>query len=158
MTSWIVTQNQRFRAACSERAVNNLLSLEWSSDLAGHFHLGTGADAQINPEELVRMSPVTYSAQIETPLLIMHAENDMRCPIEQADSLFIPLHRRGHHVEYWRFPGEGHEMSRSGSPSHRIQRAEIINEWFHRMLDVTDGSMAPDEASQIKTTTLTENK
>jgi dipeptidyl aminopeptidase/acylaminoacyl peptidase len=80
------------------------------------------------------MSPATYVANITAPLLILHSENDLRCPIEQADALFVPLRQRGHDVEYWRFPGEGHELSRSGAPKHRIRRAELIIEFFQRKL------------------------
>jgi dipeptidyl aminopeptidase/acylaminoacyl peptidase len=54
--------------------------------------------------------------------------------MEQADQLFVALRLLGREVELVRFPGEGHELSRSGSPAHRIQRAEIILEWFDRHL------------------------
>ena len=59
-----------------------------------------------------------------------HANRDLRCHIEQADQLFVALRLLGKPVEYWRFPEEGHELSRSGSPRHRVQRAEIILDWF----------------------------
>ena len=80
------------------------------------------------------MSPVTYVANIHTPLLILHSEGDLRCPIAQAEQLFVALRLLGRDVEFWRFPGEGHELSRSGSPMHRVRRAEIIEEWFDRHL------------------------
>jgi dipeptidyl aminopeptidase/acylaminoacyl peptidase len=81
------------------------------------------------------MSPITYVRDITAPVLILHSENDLRCPIEQADALFVALRLLRHpDVEYWRFPGEGHEMSRSGSPQHRIRRAEIILDFFGRTL------------------------
>jgi dipeptidyl aminopeptidase/acylaminoacyl peptidase len=73
-------------------------------------------------------------ADIHTPLLILHSEDDLRCPVEQADQLFVSLRMLGRDVEYHRFPGEGHELSRSGSPRHRIQRAEIILDFFGRHL------------------------
>ena len=68
-----------------------------------------------DPEEYCTQSPVTYAERITTPLLIVHSENDLRCPIEQAEELFIPLRLLGREVELVRFPGEGHELSRSGS-------------------------------------------
>ncbi len=133
-TSWTITHTNRFAAACSERAVNNQLSAEWSSDMAGVILKETGVDPLIHPEELVRMSPITYVRDIETPVLILHSENDLRCNIEQADALWVALRRLGKEVEYWRFPGEGHDLSRTGSPAHRIQRAELIIDWFSRKL------------------------
>ena len=81
------------------------------------------------------MSPITYVKVIATPLLILHSENDLRCPIEQADCLFVALRRPGRRdVEYYRFPAENHELSRAGSPKHRVQRADLIVEFFRRHL------------------------
>ena len=81
------------------------------------------------------MSPITYVRDLTAPILIIHSEHDLRCHPEQADALFVALRMLGHpDVEYWRFPGEGHELSRSGSPKHRIRRAEIINAFFERTI------------------------
>jgi dipeptidyl aminopeptidase/acylaminoacyl peptidase len=134
MTSWMVSHTDRFAAGCSERSCNNLLTEEWSSDLAGVFHWFHGVGAIDHPEEYLRMSPVTYVEDIHTPLLILHSEQDLRCHVEQADQLFVRLRLLGREVEYWRFPAESHELSRSGSPVHRQQRAEIILDWFGRWL------------------------
>jgi len=134
MTSWIVGHTDRFAAACSERAVNNLLSEDWSSDAAGGFAWELGVDPLENPEEYLRMSPIAYVKQIKTPLLIVHSEDDWRCPIEQADCLFVALRRLERDVEYYRFPAENHDLSRSGSPKHRVQRADLIVEFFRRRL------------------------
>ena len=135
MTSWLLGRSDRFAAGCTERAVNNLFSEEWSSDLHGSFHRELGVTHLDDPDEYLRMSPVTYAADITAPVLIIHSEQDLRCPTEQADALFVALRMLGHpDVEYWRFPGEGHELSRSGSPKHRIRRAEIINAFFDRTI------------------------
>ncbi|MGH3356904.1 MAG: S9 family peptidase [Nocardioidaceae bacterium] len=130
MTTWVVSHTDRFRAACSERAANNLLSLEWSSDAGGAFRTHVGASHLDAPEIYRAMSPITYVRDINTPLLVMHSENDLRCPIEQADQLFVAMRLLRKEVELVRFPAESHEMSRSGSPAHRRQRAEIILDFF----------------------------
>jgi dipeptidyl aminopeptidase/acylaminoacyl peptidase len=132
MASWLCARTDRFAAGCSERAVNNLLSEEWSSDLAGTFWRELGVTHLDHAEEYLRMSPATYVADIRCPMLLLHSESDLRCNIEQADALFVPLRMLGRDVEYWRFPGEGHELSRSGAPKHRIRRAELIIEFFRR--------------------------
>lgn len=148
MTSWIVGHTDRFAAACSERAANNLLSEDWTSDAAGSFAYELGVDPLENPQEYARMSPITYVKQISTPLLILHSENDLRCPIEQADCLFVALRRLGRRdVEYYRFPAENHELSRSGSPKHRVQRADLIVEFFRRRLGL-EGQEAEKEAEK----------
>jgi dipeptidyl aminopeptidase/acylaminoacyl peptidase len=134
MTTWLVGHTDRFVAACSERAVNNLATEDWTSDIATAFRGYFGGTPLDLPEEYRRMSPITYVRDIHTPLLIIHSEEDWRCPIEQAEQLFVQLRQLGREVEFVRFPAEGHELSRSGSPVHRRQRAEILLEFFGRHL------------------------
>jgi dipeptidyl aminopeptidase/acylaminoacyl peptidase len=71
---------------------------------------------------------------IEVPVLIVHSEEDYRCPINQAEELFVAMRLLGKDVTFYRFPGESHELSRSGSPVHRRQRAEIILDFFAKHL------------------------
>lgn len=71
---------------------------------------------------------------VETPLLILHGENDLRCPIEQAEQLFIALKRLGKQTRFIRFPEANHELSRSGKPSLRVKRLEAILGWFEEYL------------------------
>jgi dipeptidyl aminopeptidase/acylaminoacyl peptidase len=129
MTSWLIGHTDRFRAAVSERAVNAIDSFEGSSDIGWDF-----ADQLYGPDpaERRRQSPLTYADQIGTPLLIIHSEQDWRCPIEQAQRLYVSLRKRDAPVELLIFPGEGHELSRSGAPSHRVARFEAILDWFSR--------------------------
>ena len=135
MTTWIAGHDGRFKAACSERAVNNMLTSCWTSDIGPFFDSGyLGVDYLDDPAELLRVSPVSYVKQIRTPMLILHSENDLRCPIEQAEQLFVALRLLGREVEFHRFPGESHELSRSGAPQHRVRRMEIILEFFGRHL------------------------
>jgi dipeptidyl aminopeptidase/acylaminoacyl peptidase len=134
MTSWIVSHTKRFKAACSERAVNNMLSEFGSSDF-GWFHRAyTGVWPFEDVEPYLAQSPTTYAAEITTPLLILHSENDLRCNIEQAEHLFTILRLLDRDVEFVRFPAESHELSRSGSPFHRVTRLEIVVDWFDRYL------------------------
>jgi dipeptidyl aminopeptidase/acylaminoacyl peptidase len=82
----------------------------------------------------IEKSPSTYAKNIETPVLVMHSEQDLRCNIEQGEHLFNLLRLMGKDVEMLRFPAESHELSRGGSPVHRVQRFEAILEWFGRYL------------------------
>jgi dipeptidyl aminopeptidase/acylaminoacyl peptidase len=135
MASWIVGHTTRFKAALSERAVNHLVSAFGSSDVFWIFERQFGGPMWENIDEWLRMSPVTYAQEIETPLLIVHSENDLRCNVEQGEHLFTLLRLLGKDVEMLRFPAESHELSRSGSPAHRVQRFEAILEWFGRYLE-----------------------
>jgi dipeptidyl aminopeptidase/acylaminoacyl peptidase len=148
MTSWAIGHSDRFAAGCSERACNNLLTLETSSDAAGFFRFVFGIDHLDHPDEYLRCSPITYVKDIRTPVLILHSEEDLRCPVEQADQLFVALRMLGREQEYHRFPAESHELSRSGAPRHRVQRAEIILDWFNRKLrDAADDPAAVPSSS-----------
>ena len=132
MTTWLVGHSDRFRAAISERAVNAFDSFEGSSDIGSKFlDVYIGAD----PERIKAQSPLAYADKIETPILLVHSEEDWRCPLEQAQRLFVSLKRRRAEVEMLIFPGEGHELSRSGLPSHRVARFDAILDWWSRHLD-----------------------
>jgi dipeptidyl aminopeptidase/acylaminoacyl peptidase len=134
MTSWAIGHTNRFRAACSERACNNLLTMEHSADIAGFIRSYVGPDHLTDPGAYLRHSPVSYVRDMTTPVLILHSEDDLRCPISQAEELFVALRLLGRDPVMYRFPGENHELSRSGSPRHRITRAELILDWFRRHL------------------------
>jgi dipeptidyl aminopeptidase/acylaminoacyl peptidase len=134
MTSWIVSHTDRFKAACSERAVNNLVSMYGSSDIGWVFKGYHGVFVHDDVDTYLQMSPWTYAKEIETPLLILHSEQDLRCNIEQAEQLFTTLRLLKKDVELVRFPVESHELSRSGNPVHRVQRFELLLEWFDRYL------------------------
>ncbi len=134
MASWIVGHTDRFKAAVSERAVNNFDSQWGSSDFGWDFKGYTGSFLFEDVNGYLAMSPSTYAKDIRTPLLILHSEDDLRCPVEQAEHLFVTLRLLKRPVELVRFPAESHELTRSGSPIHRVQRFEIIVEWFDRHL------------------------
>ncbi len=135
MATWLAGHHgSRFAAICSERAVNNLISEEWSSDIGTIFQVEHGTTHIDDPEEYARMSPMSSAHNITTPILIIHSENDLRCPMSQAEELFMALRLLRRDVTFYRFPGETHELSRSGSPIHRRQRAEIILDWFSEKL------------------------
>jgi dipeptidyl aminopeptidase/acylaminoacyl peptidase len=134
MTSWAIGHTDRFKAACSERACNNLLTLETNSDIASSFRGIVGRTHLEDPAAYLRQSPVTYVAQMTTPVLILHSEDDLRCPMSQAEELFVALRMLGRDPVFVRFPGESHELSRSGSPRHRVERARLIMDWFTEKL------------------------
>ena len=134
MTSWIIGHTKRFRVAVSERAVNNLVSMFGSSDLFWIFERQFGGPLWEDVGAYLDHSPSTYAHQMETPVLVLHSEQDLRCNIEQGEHLFTLLRLLGKDVEMVRFPAESHELSRSGSPLHRVLRFEAILEWFGRYL------------------------
>jgi dipeptidyl aminopeptidase/acylaminoacyl peptidase len=132
LTSWIVGHSQRFKAACSERAVNCQYTMFGTSDIGHSFNvveLG-GPMPWEDMARYIERSPLTYAKDVVTPLLIIHSEDDLRCPIEQGEQLFVALKKLRREVRFIRFPGENHEMSRSGKPRHRLERFRHILDWF----------------------------
>jgi dipeptidyl aminopeptidase/acylaminoacyl peptidase len=134
MTSWAIAHDHRFKAAVSERAVNQMASAFGSSDLFWVFEQQFGGQWYDHMQAWLDCSPATYAKNIETPVLILHSENDLRCNVEQGEHLFIMLRLMGKETEMLRFPNESHELTRSGSPLHRVQRFEAVLEWFDRYL------------------------
>ena len=78
--------------------------------------------------------PQAVAEKVATPTLVMHSANDLRCPLGQAERYYATLKRSGAEAELLIFPGEDHELSRSGRPRHRRQRFEAILGWWARHL------------------------
>ena len=139
LTSWTVGHTKRFKAACSERAVNCQYTMFGTSDIGHSFNV-VELGGPLPWEDMARYierSPLTYAKDMTTPLLILHSEDDLRCPIEQGEQLFVALKKLKREVRFVRFPGENHEMSRSGKPRHRLERFRHILEWFTKYLGKT---------------------
>ena len=131
MTGWIVGHSDRFLAANAQRGVYDLVGFYGATDQA--FKLvewDFGTTPLEDPDFLWDHSPVAYASDIETPLLLMHAENDYRVAINDAELFYRLLRKRGIDVRLVRYPREGHELSRSGEPGHIVDRLERIRRWF----------------------------
>jgi dipeptidyl aminopeptidase/acylaminoacyl peptidase len=131
MTNWIIGQTNQFKAAVTMRSTCNRISQYGTSDFTMMYNdwefQGTPYD---NPEFYLERSPLTYVKNVTTPVLILHSENDLRCPITQGEEFFVALKKLGKEVEFVRFPDESHNLSRSGQPVHRIERLERLTGWF----------------------------
>jgi dipeptidyl aminopeptidase/acylaminoacyl peptidase len=130
MTNWIVGHTDRFKAAVTQRSVANLMSMFGTCDFGYDIPREFGGSPWHKLDELLRMSPITYVKNINTPLLIIHSELDLRTCIEQGEQLFVALKVLGKEVVLVRFPDECHELSRSGSPDRRAKNLECIVKWF----------------------------
>lgn len=132
MTATLTTRTDRFAAAIVERGYLDGRSFEGSSDI-GWFFPGQYHGSR---EAAVEQSPMTHVDRVVTPTLVIHSEEDWRCPVEQGQRWFAALRLRDIEAELLLFPGEGHELSRSGRPRHRRQRFEEILRWWGRHLPV----------------------
>jgi dipeptidyl aminopeptidase/acylaminoacyl peptidase len=135
MTNWIITQTTRFAAAVTLRSISNWMSFYGVSDIGWTFgKTELGGDWWDMLDTFMEKSPITHVKKVTTPTLIIHSEEDYRCPIEQGEQLFAALKVLGVETEFIRFPGENHELSRSGKPKHRAERLEHMVRWFKKYL------------------------
>ncbi|MBD3401462.1 prolyl oligopeptidase family serine peptidase [candidate division GN15 bacterium] len=134
MTNWMIGHTNRFRAAITQRSVVNLESMFGSSDIGWALEREFDGTPMNNPENYEKCSPLTYMKNVKTPVLIIHSEQDLRCPIEQAEQMFVTLKMLGKTCEMVRFPEEPHGLSRHGRPDRRIARLEWMLKWFDRYL------------------------
>jgi dipeptidyl aminopeptidase/acylaminoacyl peptidase len=132
MTNWIIGHTTRFRAAATQRSISNNVSAFGTSDIGWHFweHEMGQATPWSNAAKLIERSPLTYVPKVKTPLLILHAERDLRCPIEQAEQFFIALRWHGVETTFVRFPEDNHDLTRGGKPRNRVEHAKRIADWF----------------------------
>lgn len=134
-TLWMIGHTKRFKAAVAERVASNLGTLLTTADFAGNtdakYSWGNPWD---HPATMQRQSPVTYVKQMTTPLLLIHSEDDLRTPVGDTLQIYNPLKVLGREVVYVTFPGENHDLSRTGKPLHRIERLHIIADWFAKYL------------------------
>lgn len=137
MTAWVIGHDARFKAAVAQRGVYDLIGFYSTSDIPLLTEREFASAPWEDPQHLWKYSPLAHVEQIHTPLLLIHSENDYRAPIPTAEGLFVALRRLKREVEMVRYPRDGHELSRSGEPKHRVDRLERIVGWFDRHASAT---------------------
>ncbi len=132
MTNWAVTQTNRFKAGVSRNGISNLATSGLLSDQAAWFKLVTIGDGHDTAAYQSNRSPLTFADKITAPLLLLHAEQDIRCPIEESMQLFTALRMRKHKVELVRYPNMSHlmDLPSSGTPLQRMDRLRRTIQWF----------------------------
>ncbi len=134
LTNWIIGHTHRFAAAVTKRCVSDWASFWYSADFTLFTPPWFRKPPFEDPEDYRQRSPVTYAAQIETPLMIVDGEEDWRTPIGQSEAMFRTLIAQRKPAVMVRFPGESHELTRSGLPSHRVQNQHHVRSWFDKYL------------------------
>ncbi len=138
MTGRILPLDHRWKSAVPERGVYSWTSFVGTSDIGFSFPRNYLGDWNYEGwDALWAASPLSRAHEVTTPCLFIHSEDDFRCPIEQAEQFFAVLIEKGVEAEMLRFPGSGHELSRSGKPKYRRERFEAIIDWHRRHLGAT---------------------
>ncbi|MCD4851022.1 S9 family peptidase [Arthrobacter sp. AK01] len=131
LTAWTIAHDHRFKASIVERGFLDPVSFTGSSDIGWFFG---GEYTGGTPEQMAAQSPMAVAGSVKTPTMVVHSENDLRCPIEQGQRYYSQLKAQGVETALLVFPGEDHELSRSGTPHHRRQRFEHILRWWAKFL------------------------
>ncbi len=154
MTSWITAHDQRWRAALTARGIVNWLSFYGVSDASGLVEREFGGmpwpfrSAEEGSYELVmKLSPIVWADQVETPTLIIHSINDYRTPLEGAEQWYRALQKHDVPVKMVLFPDNSHGLSRTGEPWLLVRRLQEYMDWFRYYL-VEDGPVVVDDDSQ----------
>lgn len=134
MTAWLIAKEspERFRAAVAARGVYDLGIWYGSSNTYRLFEGEFGTRPWEDPEVVRQQSPLTYVANIRTPLLLLHADTDFRTTVAGAEAMYRALKVLGREVEFVRYPREGHELTRAGEPKHRVDHMLRTLEYFER--------------------------
>ncbi len=135
LTNWVVTQTTRFKAAVSQRDISDWSTFWYTAD----FTLFTPTWFRKAPfedrAEFAQRSPITYASRIQTPMMFVLGDEDWRTPSSAGgEPLFRALKYLKRPAVMVRFPGENHELSRSGKPWHRVERLQHIVGWFDKWL------------------------
>lgn len=135
LTNWVVGHTDRFAAAVSQRDIASWAAWWYSADFTLFQPSWFKAPPFQDPQDYVARSPITYIQNVKTPLMLVLGEADYRTPPEAGgEEMFRALKFLKKPVVMVRFPGESHELSRSGQPWHRIERLEHIVGWFDKYL------------------------
>jgi dipeptidyl aminopeptidase/acylaminoacyl peptidase len=135
LTDWTVTQTTRFKAAVAQRDISDWSNWWYTADFTLFQPTWFEGAPFDKVEEFKKYSPITYITKVQTPMLFILGEADYRTPpTGGGEDFFRALKYRHIDTVMVRFPGESHELSRSGQPWHRVERLENIVNWFDKYL------------------------
>ncbi len=135
LTNWTIGHTTRFAAAVSQRDIADWAAWWYSADFTLFQPSWFKAPPFEDPEDYRARSPITYIKSVKTPLMLILGESDWRTPTNSGgEEMFRALKYLKIPTVMIRFPGESHELSRSGQPWHRIERLQHIVGWFDHWL------------------------
>ena len=135
LTNWTITQTTRFAAAVSQRSIADWSGFWYTADFTLFTPTWFRKAPWEDPADFTARSPITHVAKVKTPLMLADGDDDLRTPpADGGEMMFRALKYLKVPTVMVRFPGESHELSRSGKPSHRVERLRHIVGWFDKWL------------------------
>jgi dipeptidyl aminopeptidase/acylaminoacyl peptidase len=127
MTSWVITQTKRFKAASIGAPVTNLMSFTGTTDIPSFVPDYFGAEFWENPEIYQKHSAMFNIKGAATPSLIQHGEQDERVHIAQGMELYNALRRQGVPARMVTYPRMPHGVT---EPRLQLDVMKRNVEWF----------------------------
>ena len=136
MTNWLTARfPDQFKAAVTSRSISNWFSWYGSSDAQGLTEFEFDGYPWEQQELYWDLSPIKYVANVESPTLIIHSEEDWRTPITDGEQWYMALKKLQVPVEFVRYPRSSHGLSRTGEPWLLVDRLERKRSWFDHWLN-----------------------
>jgi dipeptidyl aminopeptidase/acylaminoacyl peptidase len=135
LTNWTIGHTQRFKAAVSQRSIADWAGFWYNADFTLFQPIWFRGAPWEEEADFKARSPITYIKDVNTPLMLVEGDSDLRAPpADGGEQMFRALKYLHKPVVMVRFPGESHELSRSGKPAHRVERLQHIVAWFDKYL------------------------
>ncbi len=131
MTSWIVTQTKRFKAASAGAPVTNLMSFNGTADIPAFVPDYFGGQFWDNIEIYKAHSAMFNVKGVTTPTLIQHGEADIRVPISQGSEFYNALKSQGVPTRMIVLPRQPHGPN---EPKMQLAAMQSNLEWFEKYL------------------------
>jgi len=132
MTSWIVTQTDRFQAASMGAGLPNLISMVTTTDIQDYLAAHMGGEFWNNYKEYERHSAIYYIKNVTTPTQVIHGQEDLRVPFTQGQEFYRALNRLGVETEMVVYPRTPHGPR---EPKFLMDVSPRIRDWFDKYLN-----------------------
>ena len=129
MTSWVITQTRRFKAASVGAGVTNLMSFTGTADIPSFIPDYFGGEYWDAFDGWRARSAMFHVKGVTTPTLIQHGESDRRVPISQGYELYNALKRQGVPTKMVVYPRQPHGIQ---EPRLQLDSMQRNLEWFDR--------------------------
>ena len=133
LTNWIITQTDRFKSAVPQSSISNLISLGYTIWAQDYIEVEFGGHPW--EKDIARFmwerSPLAHVANVKTPTMFIHGEEDQDVNVVEAEQMYIALKQVGVDTVFVRYPREGHGLS---EPAHAVDGMERALGWHDQFL------------------------
>jgi dipeptidyl aminopeptidase/acylaminoacyl peptidase len=130
LSSWVISQTDRFAAAAVRCPVTNWISMAGQTDIPLFTFQWFEKPFWEDPKAWLEHSTLMHVGKVKTPTLLMTGELDLRTPMSQSEEYYVALKMRGIPAALLRFEGEYHGTS--SRPSNWLRTQLYMMSWYNR--------------------------